>query len=171
MIIRKMIQRIDFHLHNDDIFWIQFVNFGHSVYVSFFLLCREMVTGPTMAAICTLVRMATGFHQTEEPPPQGEHQTELQVNKSIEFNYESIFFLPLRQLKVVILSFSDIFLINIGPVANSGIQLSIPLILMYIITDYGHPERAFFKNSKFLGLGRQIGPKFYEAFGVFLAKL
>ena len=29
----------------------------------------------------------------------------------------------------------------------------------------------FFKNSKLLGLGRQIGPKFYEAFGVFLAKL
>ena len=28
----------------------------------------------------------------------------------------------------------------------------------------------FFKNSKLLGLGRQIGPKFYEAFGVFLAK-
>ena len=29
----------------------------------------------------------------------------------------------------------------------------------------------FFKNSKLLGLGRQFGPKFYEAFGVFLAKL
>ena len=29
----------------------------------------------------------------------------------------------------------------------------------------------FFKNSKLLGLGRQIGPKFYEVFGVFLAKL
>ena len=29
----------------------------------------------------------------------------------------------------------------------------------------------FFKNSKLLGLGRQIGPKFYKAFGVFLAKL
>jgi hypothetical protein len=29
----------------------------------------------------------------------------------------------------------------------------------------------FFKNSKLLGLGRQIGLKFYEAFGVFLAKL
>ena len=43
------------------------------------------------------------------------------------------FFLPLRQLKVVILSFSDIFLINNGPVADSGIQLPIPLILMYIM--------------------------------------
>ena len=39
------------------------------------------------------------------------------------------------------------------------------------ITDYGHPERAFFKDSKFLGLGRQIGPKIYEAFGLFLTKL
>ena len=29
----------------------------------------------------------------------------------------------------------------------------------------------FFKNLKLLGLGRQIEPKFYEAFGVFLAKL
>ena len=34
-------------------------------------------------------------------------------------------------------------------------------------TDYGHPERAL----KLLGLGRQIGLKFYEAFGIFLAKL
>ena len=32
-------------------------------------------------------------------------------------------------------------------------------------------KELFFKNSKLLGLGRQIGPKFYEAFGVFLAKL
>ena len=32
-------------------------------------------------------------------------------------------------------------------------------------------RELFFKNSKFLGLGRQIGPKFYEAFGLFLAKL
>ena len=38
-------------------------------------------------------------------------------------------------------------------------------------TDYGHPERAFFKNYKLLGLSRQIWLKFYEAFGVFLAKL
>ena len=37
-------------------------------------------------------------------------------------------------------------------------------------TDYGHPE-LFFKNLKLLGLGRQIGLKFYEAFGVFPAKL
>ena len=28
-------------------------------------------------------------------------------------------------------------------------------------TDNGHPERAFFKNSKVLGLGRQIGLKFW----------
>ena len=27
-------------------------------------------------------------------------------------------------------------------------------------TDYGHPERAFFKNYKLLGLGRQIGLNF-----------
>jgi hypothetical protein len=32
-------------------------------------------------------------------------------------------------------------------------------------------RELFFKNSKLLGLGRQIGPKFYEAFGVFLVKL
>ena len=31
-------------------------------------------------------------------------------------------------------------------------------------TDYGHPERAFFQKYKFLGLDRQIGLKFYEAF-------
>ena len=30
-------------------------------------------------------------------------------------------------------------------------------------TDYEHPE-SFFLNSKLLGLGRQIGLKFYEAF-------
>ena len=33
-----------------------------------------------------------------------------------------------RQLKVAILSFSDIFPNNNGPVANSGFQLPIPLI-------------------------------------------
>ena len=32
-------------------------------------------------------------------------------------------------------------------------------------------RELFFKNLKLLGLGRQIGPKFYEAFWVFLAKL
>ena len=32
-------------------------------------------------------------------------------------------------------------------------------------------RELFFKNSKFFGLGRQIGPKIYEAFGLFLAKL
>ena len=32
-------------------------------------------------------------------------------------------------------------------------------------------ERAFFKNLKLMGLGRQIGLKCFEAFGVFLAKL
>ena len=32
-------------------------------------------------------------------------------------------------------------------------------------------RELFFKNSKLLGLGRQIGPKFFEAFGVFSAKL
>ena len=37
-------------------------------------------------------------------------------------------------------------------------------------TDYEHPE-SFFFNSKLLGLGRQIGLKFLEVFGVFLAKL
>jgi hypothetical protein len=42
---------------------------------------------------------------------------------------------------------------------------------MVSVTDYGHPERAFFKNPKLLGLGRQIGLKFFEAFRVFSAKL
>jgi hypothetical protein len=32
-------------------------------------------------------------------------------------------------------------------------------------------RELFFKNYKLLGLGSQIGLKFYEAFGVFLAKL
>ena len=32
-------------------------------------------------------------------------------------------------------------------------------------------RELFFKNSKLLGLGRQIGLKFFEAFGVFSAKL
>ena len=32
-------------------------------------------------------------------------------------------------------------------------------------------RELFFKKLKLLGLGRQIGPKFYEAFWVFLAKL
>ena len=40
-----------------------------------------------------------------------------------------------------------------------------------VVTDYGHPERALFQNLKLLGLGIQIGLKFHEAFGVFLAKL
>ena len=37
-------------------------------------------------------------------------------------------------------------------------------------TTYTQRE-LFFKNSKRWGLGRQIGLKFFEAFGVFLAKL
>ena len=32
-------------------------------------------------------------------------------------------------------------------------------------------RELFFKNSKLLGLGKQIGLKFYDAFWVFLAKL
>ena len=40
-----------------------------------------------------------------------------------------ILYIPLRRLKVAILPFSDIFLNNNGPVANSGIQLPIPLNL------------------------------------------
>ena len=32
-------------------------------------------------------------------------------------------------------------------------------------------RELFFKNLKLLALGRQIKLKFYEAFGVFLAKL
>ena len=36
---------------------------------------------------------------------------------------------------------------------------------------HGLRRELFFKNHKLLGLGRQIGLKTYEAFGVFLAKL
>ena len=36
-----------------------------------------------------------------------------------------------------------------------------------VFTDYGHPERVFFKNLKLLGLGSQIGLKFFDAFRVF----
>ena len=53
------------------------------------------------------------------------------------------------------------------PEENKVISNSIQLI-----TDYGHPERTFFfKNSNLLGLGKQIGLKFFEAFRVFSAKL
>ena len=38
-------------------------------------------------------------------------------------------------------------------------------------TDHGQSERAFYKNPKRLSLSRQIGLKFFEAFGVLLAKL
>ena len=38
-------------------------------------------------------------------------------------------------------------------------------------TDYGHPERVFFQKPQTFWLGRQIGLKFIEAFGVFLAEL
>ena len=36
-------------------------------------------------------------------------------------------------------------------------------------TDYGHPERAFFKNLELLGLGKHFGLKLFVAFGVFLS--
>jgi hypothetical protein len=42
---------------------------------------------------------------------------------------------------------------------------------MEVCKDYGHPERALFKNSKLLGLGRHIGLIFFDTFWVFLAKL
>ena len=38
-------------------------------------------------------------------------------------------------------------------------------------TDYGHPERAFFKILELLGLGRHFGLKCFEAFGVFSAPI
>ena len=42
----------------------------------------------------------------------------------------------------------------------------------YCCTRTTYTQRElFFKNSKRWGLGRQIGLKFFEAFGVFLAKL
>ena len=34
-------------------------------------------------------------------------------------------------------------------------------------TDYGHPERVFFKHPKLLGLGRQVGQINFGTFGVF----
>ena len=40
------------------------------------------------------------------------------------------------------------------------------------LTDYRHTETVFFsKNLKLLGLGRKIGLKFFDAFGVFSAKV
>ena len=46
------------------------------------------------------------------------------------------------------------------------------MVALGLVTDRGQPEKAFFsKNLKPLGLGRQIGPKIYEAFGLLLAKL
>ena len=42
----------------------------------------------------------------------------------------------------------------------------------WLLTQATDTQRElFFKNLKFLGLGRQIGPKIYEAFVLFLAKL
>ena len=39
-------------------------------------------------------------------------------------------------------------------------------------TDYGHQDTDFFfENSKLLGLGRQIGPNVFGAFGVFSIEL
>ena len=43
--------------------------------------------------------------------------------------------------------------------------------LILIGTDYGPLERAFLENPKILGLGRQIGPTNFGAFGVFSANL
>ena len=47
------------------------------------------------------------------------------------------------------------------------------LTLQYLQNIHGlrTPRQLFFKNFKLLGLGRQIGPNFFEAYGVFLAKL
>ena len=42
---------------------------------------------------------------------------------------------------------------------------------VYVARTTDTQRELFFKNSKLLGLGRQIGPKFFEAFGVFSAKL
>jgi hypothetical protein len=39
------------------------------------------------------------------------------------------------------------------------------------LSDYRHPERAFFKNLERFDLGRHFELKFFEAFGVFLAGL
>ena len=38
-------------------------------------------------------------------------------------------------------------------------------------TDYGHPDRAFFKIFELVGLGRHFGLNFFEAFGVLSARL
>ena len=60
--------------------------------------------------------------------------------------------------------------------AMSDFLVKISLIPM-VVAETAQPRTTdtqrelFFKNSKLLGLGRQIGQKFYEAIGVFLAKL
>ena len=45
------------------------------------------------------------------------------------------------------------------------------ILAMVRITDYGHPERAFFKNLELLCLGRYYGLKFFETLLVFSAGL
>ena len=42
---------------------------------------------------------------------------------------------------------------------------------MYTTRTTDIQRELIFNNSKFLGFGRQIGLKFYDAFGAFLAKL
>ena len=58
---------------------------------------------------------------------------------------------------------------NLLPIDMKDCKLSHGIVWA---TDYGHSESGFFfKISKLLGLGSQIGLNFFGAFGIFSAKL
>ena len=42
---------------------------------------------------------------------------------------------------------------------------------IFHVDEHGHPDRAFFKNFKLLGLGRHFGLNFFEALRLFSARL
>ena len=62
-------------------------------------------------------------------------------------------------------------LVYISSICRRNLPVVARKQIIDFITDYGHPERAFFKNLELLGLGRHFGLKFFEAFGVFSAGL
>ena len=62
--------------------------------------------------------------------------------------------------------------VNVGSLCKNKMLSNQVFECILSSTDqYGHPERAFFKHLKLLGLGRHLGLKFFEAFGVFSSAL
>ena len=49
----------------------------------------------------------------------------------------------------------------------SDISILLVIFTLQCNTDYGHPERAFFKDLELLGLGRHFGMKFMRHLGYF----